>query len=165
MTRIGMKSCTGNSGVSTKKIALCADEPLHGELHSGPFFLYDTPYVQSSIRLVRRISRLPAPRCSNRSTRQTMSFRLTFRKTEKERLHVVAHPDPSGPGAHAMVVEHADPTVFTSALGQTGVSTEFESSLSIAAQQAWNNQGMEVCCEAVDLMAGQLDSLGFRAKS
>jgi hypothetical protein len=94
-----------------------------------------------------------------------MSYRLTFRKTEKERLHVVAHPDPSGPGGHVMLVEHADPTAFTGALGRAGVNTEFESSLSIAAEQAWKNDGVEVCCESVELMAGQLDSLGFRPKS
>ena len=94
-----------------------------------------------------------------------MSFRLTFRRTEEECLHVVAHPDPSDPSAHVMVGEHADPTVFTTALGRAGVSTEFESSLSLAAEQAWKNQGLEVCCEAVDLMAGQLDSLGFRPKA
>jgi hypothetical protein len=93
-----------------------------------------------------------------------MSFRLTFRRTEKECLHVVAHPDPPTQGTPAMIVDFADPTAFTTAVGLAGVGTEFESTLSVAAEEAWKNHGIEVCCEAVALMTGQLDSLGFRPK-
>jgi hypothetical protein len=63
-----------------------------------------------------------------------------------------------------MIVDFADPTGFTTALGLAGVATEFESTLSVAAEEAWKNRGIEVCCETVALMTGQLDSLGFRPK-
>lgn len=91
-----------------------------------------------------------------------VSFTLTFRRKEKDCLHVIAHPASSRPAEPVMVDDHADPTVFTTALGLAGVSTEFESTLSVAAEEAWRTQGVEVCCEAIDLMAGQLENLSFR---
>lgn len=93
-----------------------------------------------------------------------MLHRLTFRRTEEGCLHIVAHPDPAEQGSPVMVVDHADPAVFATALGLAGTSTEAESTLSVVAQQAWERHGLEVCCEAVDLMTGQMDSLGFRPK-
>jgi len=87
---------------------------------------------------------------------------FTFRRTKEDCLHVVAHPDSSRQRAHMMAADHTDPTVFTTALGLAGVSTESESTLSFAAQEAWRNRGLEVCCEAIDLMPGQVETLSFR---
>jgi hypothetical protein len=94
-----------------------------------------------------------------------MLHRLTFRRTEEGCLHIVAHPDQAGQGSPIMVVDHADPTVFAAALGLAGTSTDAESTLSVVAQQAWEHHGLEVCCEAVDLMTDQMESLGFRPKN
>jgi hypothetical protein len=93
-----------------------------------------------------------------------LAYRLSFRRTEDECLHVVAHPDPSKYDAEILTVDHADPTVFITALGAAGVSTEFETNLSIAAESAWMNHGIEVCCEAAELMDGQLKGIGFRPR-
>lgn len=38
-----------------------------------------------------------------------MLFRLTFRRTKEDCLHVVAHPDSSRQGAHVLVADHTDP--------------------------------------------------------
>jgi hypothetical protein len=91
-----------------------------------------------------------------------MAFRLTFRK-DQEFLQVTAHPDASMENRQTLITEHADPTVFATALGIAGVSTAPESTLAAAAEQAWESPGIEICCEAADLTPGQLNSLGFHS--
>jgi hypothetical protein len=91
-----------------------------------------------------------------------MLYRLTFRKTDDNCLHVTAYPDKQVEDSHLLVGDHVDPTVFNAALGLAGVSTESESDLAVAAEKAWKSPGLDVCCEAADLMDGQLHTLGLR---
>jgi hypothetical protein len=91
-----------------------------------------------------------------------MLYRVTFLRTAVNCLHMVAHPDKGAKNPQVLVAEHEDPTVFATALRRAGVSTAIESELGVAAGRAWDKPKIDVCCEAADLMSGQLETLGFR---
>jgi hypothetical protein len=90
-----------------------------------------------------------------------MLYRITFRKTDDNHLHIAAHPGKNAEDQHVLVGDYENPVLFARALGLAGVSSATECQLAIAAEMAWDRHRVEICCEAADFMDGELETLNF----
>ncbi len=86
-----------------------------------------------------------------------MTYRLAFLRTKDGYLKVTA----SAQGTPLLVAIHLDPDVFTMAARAANVSQQDLYSLNWTANRAWDNNSLDVCCEAIELDADQIKSLGF----
>jgi hypothetical protein len=86
-----------------------------------------------------------------------MTYRLAFIRTADGYLKVTA----SARGAPTPTAIHLNPDVLAAAARLIGMSNEQIYDLKWAAERAWNNDGIDVCCEAIELDQDQLKSLGF----
>jgi hypothetical protein len=87
-----------------------------------------------------------------------MTYRLAFIRTPDGYLKVTA----SAKGAPLLAAIHLNPDVLVAAARIANMSEEEIFDLSWTAKRAWENEGLDVCCEAVNLEPDQLESLGFR---
>jgi hypothetical protein len=86
-----------------------------------------------------------------------MTYSLTFIRTTDGYLKVTA----SAKGAPTLTATYLNPDVLVAAARIANVSEEEIFDLNCTAKRAWENVGLDVCCEAIDLKAHQLESLGF----
>jgi hypothetical protein len=86
-----------------------------------------------------------------------MIFRLAFVKTQDAYLKVTA----SARGAPVLVAIHLNPHTFAIAARLAGVKEQDTHELGNAASKAWEETGMDVCCEAIELDSDQLTTMGF----
>jgi hypothetical protein len=86
-----------------------------------------------------------------------MIYRLAFRKTKDAYLKITA----SAKGTPVLVAIHLDPHVLTVAARLAGVGEQDVHELSSTGSKAWVADGLDVCCEAIDLDSDQIKSLGF----
>jgi hypothetical protein len=56
---------------------------------------------------------------------------------------------------------HLNPDVLAVASRPVGVSEHDVLDLKSIAEQAWEEEGLDVCCEAIELDSEQIKSLGF----
>jgi len=86
-----------------------------------------------------------------------MISRLAFRKTTDDYLKVTA----SAKGTPALVAIHLNPHVLAAAARIVGISDDNIQELSSTASKAWAEEGLDVCCEAIELNSEQIEILGF----
>ncbi|MBB5331783.1 hypothetical protein HDF14_005432 [Edaphobacter lichenicola] len=86
-----------------------------------------------------------------------MIYRLAFLHTKDGYLKITA----AAKGAPTLTSIHLNPGVFGVAAKIANLSAEQVEDLSWTAERAWNNDDIDVCCEAIELDADQLKSLGF----
>jgi hypothetical protein len=86
-----------------------------------------------------------------------MTYRLAFIRTNDGYLKVFA----SAKGQASLTAIHLNPDVFGVAARLANISELDMDTLMSVAQRAWAEEGMDVCCEAVELEADQLRHLGF----
>jgi hypothetical protein len=86
-----------------------------------------------------------------------MIYRLAFIKTQDGYLKVTA----SAKGTPVLVAIHINPHVLTVAARLAEIREQDIHELSSTASKAWVTDGLDVCCEPIDLDSDQLTSLGF----
>jgi hypothetical protein len=86
-----------------------------------------------------------------------MIYRLAFIKTTDGYLKLTA----SAKGTRALVAIHLNPHVLTVAARLAGVGEQDIHELSSTASKAWVEEGLDVCCEAIELNSHQIKHLGF----
>jgi hypothetical protein len=86
-----------------------------------------------------------------------MTYRLAFRKTTDGYLKLMT----SAKGTPALVAIHLNPHVLASAARIAGVSDNDIQELSSTASKACAEEGLDVCCEAIELNSEQIEILGF----
>jgi hypothetical protein len=86
-----------------------------------------------------------------------MIYRLAFMKTEDAYLKITA----SAKGTPVLVALHLNPQVLTVAARLAEVSEQDVHDLGSTASKAWAEEGLDVCCEAIELDSDQIKSLGF----
>ena len=86
-----------------------------------------------------------------------MIYRLAFRKTSDGYLKLTT----SANGTPALVAVHLNPHVLASAARIAGVADDDVQKLSSTASKAWVEEGLDVCCVAIELNSEQIQILGF----
>jgi hypothetical protein len=86
-----------------------------------------------------------------------MIYRLAFRKTQDDYLKVTA----SANGTPLLVAIHLNPHVLAAAARVAGVLDRDVQELSSNASKAWFEEGLDLCCEAIDLNSDQIKHLVF----
>src|ERR1700733_12166416 len=87
-----------------------------------------------------------------------MTYRLAFIRTADQYMKVTA----SAKGTPTLTAIHLDPDVLVTAARLANLSEEEVFDLSWTAKRAWENKGLDVCCEAINLEPEQLEILRFR---
>ena len=80
-----------------------------------------------------------------------MIYRLAFRKTTDGYLKLTT----SAKRTPALVAIHLNPQVLASAARIAGISADDIQELSSTALKVWIEEGLDVCCEAVELNSEQ----------
>ncbi len=86
-----------------------------------------------------------------------MIYRLAFMRTQDAYLKVTA----SAKGTPQFVAIHLNPHVLTAAARIARIREQDVHELSTTASKAWVEEGLDVCCEAIEMDSEQLKSLGF----
>jgi hypothetical protein len=86
-----------------------------------------------------------------------MTYRIAVIRTTDGYLKVTA----LAKGAPTLTAIHLGPDVLLAAARLIGMSDGQIYDLKWAAERAWNNGEIDVCCEAINLDHDQLKSLGF----
>jgi hypothetical protein len=86
-----------------------------------------------------------------------MIYRLAFLKTQDASLKVTA----SAKGTPLLVANHLNPHMLTAAARIAGIREQDVHELIGTASKAWVEEGLDVCCEAIELDSEQLKILGF----
>jgi hypothetical protein len=86
-----------------------------------------------------------------------MTYRLAFLRTKDGYLKVTA----SAQGAPLLVAIHLNPDALTMTARMANISQQDVYSLNWTANRAWDSDGMDLCCEAIELDSDQIKSLGF----
>jgi hypothetical protein len=87
-----------------------------------------------------------------------MTYSLAFIRTTDGYLKVTA----SAKAAPLLSATYQTPDVLVAAARIASISEKEIFDLSWTAKRAWDNEDLNVCCEAVNLEPDQLESLGFR---
>jgi hypothetical protein len=86
-----------------------------------------------------------------------MIYRLAFARTKDEFLKITA----SAKGTPVFTAIHFNPHVLAAAARIADVSENDVHELSSTASKAWSSEGLDVCCETINLNSDQLKILGF----
>jgi hypothetical protein len=86
-----------------------------------------------------------------------MTYRLAFTRTTDGYLKVIA----SAEGTPTLTALHLHPDVLAAGARVAGLSSQEVFDLKGTADRAWTNEGLDVCCETMELNPEQLKSLGF----
>jgi hypothetical protein len=86
-----------------------------------------------------------------------MTYRLAFIRTNDGYLKVFA----SAKGHASLTAIHVNPDVLMAGARLANLSELEIDNLNSAAERAWLEEAVDVCCEAIELNADQLKSLGF----
>ena len=86
-----------------------------------------------------------------------MIYRLAFIRMQDGYLKIIA----SAKGTPALTAIHLNPSVLKAAAQVAGLCEKDVSDLIRTAEEAWIEEGLDVCCEAIDLDSEQIVSLRF----
>ncbi|WP_260740509.1 hypothetical protein [Tunturiibacter lichenicola] len=86
-----------------------------------------------------------------------MIYRLAFIKTTDVYLKVTASTE----GTPVLVAIHLNPHVLTVAARLAAIGEKDIHELSSTASKAWVDDGLDVCCDAIELDSDQIKILGF----
>ena len=86
-----------------------------------------------------------------------MIYRLAFLHTKDGYLKITA----AAKGTPTLTAIHLNPEVFGASARIANLSAEQIENLRGTAERAWPDDGIDVCCEAIELEADQLKDLGF----
>jgi hypothetical protein len=87
----------------------------------------------------------------------TMIYRFAFRTTDDGYLRVTALSQ----AAQDFTAIHLDQNVFAASVKGAGISEPKSVELVAAANEAYRNMGVAVCCERVELTKSQVRALGL----
>jgi hypothetical protein len=86
-----------------------------------------------------------------------MTYRLAFIRTNDGYLKIFA----SAKGKASLTAIHVNPDVLMVGARLANLSELEIDNLNSAAERAWLEEAVDLCCEAIELNADQLKSLGF----
>jgi hypothetical protein len=85
-----------------------------------------------------------------------MVYRLGFTRTRNGYLRVTAYAADA-----TLTAVHLNPGVLVAAADIAKLPQHKVSQIRLAAETAWSNEDLDICCETVFLDPDQLDKLGF----
>jgi len=86
-----------------------------------------------------------------------MTYRLAFIRTKDSYLKITA----AAKGKGLLRAIHVNPNVFIAVSRLADISESDIEDLKSMADKAWTNEGLDICCEAIELEPEQLNQIGF----